>query len=345
VSRSHPVRHHLRLGLVALAVATLGLAACGDEGGSTDGTTADDGLRTFTVVLDWTPNTNHAGMYVALAEGWYEDAGLEVRFVEPGEAGSLQVLAAGRAQVAVSVQEELLPARAAGLPVRSVAAIIESNTSSLVSLASEGIEEPADLVGARYGGFGGQLEAALLAELMRCDGADPDGLELVDVGESDYRIGLERDQYDVVWIFDGWDGIRLSQVEGLETNAIRFADHTDCIPDWYTPLLATSEQVEADRGDDLAAFLDATAQGYRKAMADPAGAARALLAETDGLDPELVEASAAYLATRYASDPDAWGRQRAEVWIRFAAFLEAAGLLDEGLDVQAAWTNDHLPET
>jgi ABC-type nitrate/sulfonate/bicarbonate transport system substrate-binding protein len=335
----------LLLGLAALATASLGLAACGDDDdGARPGGSVTDGLRPFTVVLDWTPNTNHAGMYLALAEGWYEEAGLDVRFVEPGEAGSLQVLAAGRAEVAVSVQEELLPARAAGVPVRSVAAIIESNTSSLVSLASDGIEAPADLAGRRYGGFGGQLEAALLAELMRCDGADPDDLELVDVGEADYRIGLERDQYDVVWIFDGWDGIRLSEIEGVETSAIRFADHTDCIPDWYTPLLATSEDVEADRADDLAAFLDATSRGYQQAMADPAAAADALLAETDGLDPELVAASAAFLADRYAADPAAWGRQRDEIWVEFASFLEDAGLLEGDLDVDAAWTNEHLPE-
>lgn len=328
-----------------LALGGLGLAACGDDAPNDEGAAAGgEELTPFTVVLDWTPNTNHAGMYLALAEGWYEEAGLDVTFVEPGEAGSLQVLAAGRADAAVTVQEELLPARAAGLPVRSVAAIIESNTSSLVSLADDGIEQPADLAGARYGGFGGQLEAALLAELMRCDGADPDDLELVDVGEADYRIGLERDQYDVVWIFDGWDGIRLSELEGLETNAIRFIDHTDCIPDWYTPLLATSESVEAERSDDLAAFLEATARGYRTAMADPQAAADALLEGADDLDPELVAASAEFLADRYASDPAAWGQQRAEVWDRFAAFLVDAGLLEEDLDVAAAWTNEHLPE-
>jgi ABC-type nitrate/sulfonate/bicarbonate transport system substrate-binding protein len=344
---SAPIRHRraLATAVALLALSGLGLVACGDDASSDDGAApASEELTRFTVVLDWTPNTNHAGMYLALAEGWYEEAGLEVTFVEPGEAGSLQVLASGRADAAVTVQEELLPARAAGLPVRSVAAIIESNTSSLVSLADDGIEAPADLAGARYGGFGGQLEAALLAELMRCDGADPDDLELVDVGEADYRIGLERDQYDVVWIFDGWDGIRLSEVEGVDTNAIRFIDHTDCIPDWYTPLLATSEDVEAERSDDLAAFLDATARGYRTAMADPGAAADALLAGADDLDPELVAASAEFLADRYAADPAAWGQQRAEVWDRFAAFLVDAGLLEGDVDVAAAWTNEHLPE-
>ncbi|MEZ5180826.1 MAG: ABC transporter substrate-binding protein [Acidimicrobiales bacterium] len=323
------------------ALALLPLAACGGGGASSDGSSAS--LRRFTVVLDWTPNTNHAGMYVAQAEGWYRDAGLDVRFVEPGEAGSLQGLVAGKADVAVSVQEEVLPAIAQGLPVQSVAAILEHNTSSLVSLASDGIETPSDLEGATYGGYGGPLEQALIDALVTCDGGDPSKVRSVDVGDADYRIGLERDQYDVVWIFDGWDGIRLDQAD-VATNRIELADQTECIPDWYTPLLATSTDVEAERPDDLRAFLAATARGYREAMADPSAAADALLAGAPDLDPALVRASAEYLASRYADDPASWGHQDPEVWARFTDFLDGAGMLDAEVDPAAAWTDEYLPD-
>jgi ABC-type nitrate/sulfonate/bicarbonate transport system substrate-binding protein len=330
--------------LALTATLALGsLAACSSDassgGGGTDG---GKDLRSFRVVLDWTPNTNHAGMYLAKAKGWYEDAGLDFTFLEPGEAGSLQALAGGKADVAVSVQEELVPARAAGLPVQSIAAIIQHNTSSLVSLADDGIERPKDLEGKTYGGYGGQLEQALLDRLVECDGGDPSKVRSVDVGDADYRIGLERDQYDAVWIFDGWDGIRLRQA-GVDTSTIPFIDHEDCIPDWYTPLLATSERVEAKRSDDLTAFLAATSRGYQAAMDDPAAAADALLDQTDDLDPKLVRASSAYLATRYADDPEAWGRQDEAVWEDFSAFLLDAGLIDDPIDVGAAWTNEYLP--
>lgn len=346
--RTHPRRPrvrarrtHVAAGIAIAALLAGALVGCGDD--ANDGARTE-GLRPFTVVLDWTPNTNHGGMYLAEAEGWYEDAGLDVTFVEPGDASSLQLLAAGRADVAVSVQESLVPARAEGLPVRSIAAIVERNTSSLLSLASDGIEEPADLEGATYGGFGGELERALIDALVACGGGDPSTVSYVDIGASDYRIGLERDQYDVVWIFDGWDGIRIEQLEGVDTNTIPFLDHTDCIPDWYTPLLATSETVERERADDLAAFLEATARGYREAMADPSAAADALLEGAEDLDPELVRASAEYLSTRYASDPDRWGFQERQVWDDFVAFLADAGLVDASIDVDAAWTNAHLPE-
>ena len=333
--------------LVAIGAAAAGLVACGsDEGGSGGGagssTSAPDDLRSFTVVLDWTPNTNHAGMFLADASGWYEDAGLDVDFVEPGDSSSLQLLATGRADVAVSVAEELVPARAEGLPVRSVAAIIGHNTSSLVSLAETGITRPRDLAGRTYGGWGGQLEEALLHKLVACDGGDPDSVRFVDVGEADYRIGMERGQYDVVWVYDGWDGIRLAEIDGVDLNRIAFVDHTDCIPDWYTPILATSDDVTADRADDLRAFLAATRRGYQAAMADPAAAADAVLEVAPDLDRDLVERSATFLADRYAEDPAAWGVQDAAVWDGFTAFLVEAGLVEDGFDASTAWTGDYL---
>jgi len=132
-------------------------------------------------------------------------------------------------------------------------------------------------------------------------------------------------------------------IEGVETNRIGFADQSSCIPDWYTPLLATSESVEAERTDDLEAFLAATSRGYQAAMEDPSAAADALLGANDDLDPDLVRASAEFLSTRYAADPSAWGRQRADVWERFTVFLRDAGILGGDVDVEDAWTNQHLP--
>lgn len=346
-ARPRPRVRRRQAGLAALLLAAGALAGCSGSSGGPGGASPDgpdgDALRPVTVVLDWTPNTNHAGMYLAQAEGWYRDVGLDVRFVEPGESGSLALLASDRADIAVSVQEEVVPARVQGLPVRAVAAVIQHNTSSLVSLASDGIESPADLPGATYGGYGGQLETALLDALVACGGGEPGSVDTVDVGEADYRVGLERDQYDLVWIFDAWDGIRLQQ-EGVETNRIAFADQSDCIPDWYTPVLVTSERVEEERAEDLDAFLAATARGYREAMADPEAAADALLAGADDLDPKLVRASAEYLATRYADDPDAWGRFDPEVWSRFEGFLVDAGMIDAVPEGEPAWTNEHLPE-
>ena len=333
--------------LLALGALLLAVAACGSDddaggsGSSSDG--SGSGIEAVTVVLDWSPYTNHNGVYLAQAEGWYEDAGLDVEIIEPGDVGSVQLLASGQADVGFTVQEELVPARAQGVPVVAVAAVIEHNTSSLVSLATEGITRPRDLEGKAYGGFGGALEQALVETLVECDGGDPAQVRYVDVGDADYRVGMERDQYDVVWIFDGWDGIRYSEVDGLDIDSIPFVEHDDCIPDWYTPILAASEDALAEQPEVMRSFMDVTARGYREAMADPEAAADALLDAVPELDRQLVEASSEFLATRYASSPEAWGRIDADRWAAFVDFLVEAEIVEEAGDVEAGYTDDLLP--
>ena len=329
-----------------VAVLALGAVACGDSDGDGDEGAASGGqagaTEQVTLVLDWTPNTNHGGIYLAEAEGYYDDAGIDLEIVQPGETDPLQALGTGNADFAISVQESLIPARAAGVPAVSVAAIIEHNTSSLLALADSGITTPADLEGHRYGGFGGQLETALVEQLVECDGGDPGAVDFVEVGDTDYRVGLENGSFDFVWIFDGWDKLRL-ELEGVDVTTIPFIDHVDCIPDWYTPLIATSEDLIDGDPELVRSFLDATARGYQDAMEDPGAAADALLAAAPELDEALVRASADYLAGQYAGDAAAWGRQDADTWTRFAGFLVEAGLVEDGVDVEASYTNDFLP--
>ncbi len=344
------IRNARYLLLPLLLAASLLVVACGDDDAEEQATPtaapATEQAREaadVTFMLDWTPNTNHAGVYIAEAMGWYEAAGLNVEIVGAGAGGVEQAVASGAAHFGVSVQEAVIPAREQGVPVVAVAAIIEHNTSSLIALAEEGVEGPGDLAGKTYGGWGGALESALISRLVECGGGDPDTVEYAVIGNVDHLVGMEQDHYDFVWIFDGWDGIRYTEVLERDVSFIHFIDHTDCIPDWYTPLIITSESLIADDPDLVRAFMEATARGYRHAMAQPDEAARILLEAAPELDAELVGASARYLAERYAADADRWGRQELAVWTRFEGFLREAGLTESAIDVEGAFTNDFLP--
>ena len=218
-------------------------------------------LRPVSVILDWTPNTNHSGLYVAQAAGYYADAGLDVTLVEPGDTSGLQLLAAGQADFALSVAESLVPARAEGIPAVSVAAVIQHNTSSLVSLGASGITSPKDLQGRTYGGYDSVLEKALISKLVECDGGDPSTVTFTALPGDDFRIGLTEKYYDTAWIFNGWDAIRLRDVDGLDIRTLDFSDWTDCIPDWYTPLIATAQDTIDDDPELVRSFLAATAKG------------------------------------------------------------------------------------
>jgi ABC-type nitrate/sulfonate/bicarbonate transport system substrate-binding protein len=330
--------------IAALLAGVVALGACGgDDGGTTTGAGADGDLREVTLMLNWTPNTHHSGIYVALDQGLYRDAGLDVTIVEPAATGADQAVGTGRAQFGISQAESLLPARAAGIPVVSVATLLPYNDSSLMSLTAEGIERPRDLEGKTYGGFGGALETELISTLVECDGGDPDLVEFVEVGNIDYLTGLQQDRFDFVWVFEGWDVLRAREVEGEDVSSITFIDHEDCVPDWYTPVVITSEDLLDDDPELVQAFLDATTEGYRIAIDDPAAAAEALLAGAPELDADLVAASAEYHAPRYAADAGAWGVQERSTWERFEAFIRQAGLVEEEVDVDEAFTNDALP--
>ncbi len=323
---------------VIIALAIGGIVAGWSVSG--DGATR---LTKVTVMLDWTPNTNHAGIYLAKERGWYRDAGLDVRIIEPGQTGADQVVAAGKAQFGISVAENVIPARAQGVPVVSIAAIVQHNTSSLISLKEDGITRPRELAGKTYGGFGGPLETQLIKTLVGCDGGDADSVKFVEVGNVDYFVGMQRNLYDFVWIFDAWDGIRAKDVERIPVNTLPFIDYTRCIPDWYTPVIITNEDMTEKRPDVVRRFLEATSRGYQRAISQPEEAARVLLQAAPELDPMLVQGSAAYLATRYVDAGRRWGLQDEAVWSRFAEFLRSAGLVDRTIDVKAAYTNEFLP--
>ena len=134
---------------------------------------AGDGDRSATLVLNWTPNAHHLGVYAAHELGWYDDAGIDLEIVEPTEAGAEQAVGQGQAEFGISMAEGVLPAREQGIPIVSIGTILPVNDSALMSLADEGIRGPADLAGKTYGGYNGPLETELINRLATCGGIDP----------------------------------------------------------------------------------------------------------------------------------------------------------------------------
>lgn len=327
-----------RATIAVLSVATLVLLTIAGCGGSTTAA-----ARKVTVVLDWTPNTNHTGVYLAKQQGTYAEAGLDVDIVEPGQSEGLAQVAAGNAQFAFSYAEQVLPVRAQGTPVVSIATVLRTNTSSLMSPADRHITRPRDLAGKTYGTFGGPIEAPLIKALVACDGGDPNSVTFVDVGNADYNVGFRKRAYDAVWVFDGWDVIRLRDITKTPITTIAFRDHLDCIPDWYTPVIVTSEKILREQPDLVRTFLAATAEGYRTAITTPQAAADALMAGAPESDRPLVEASARFLSPFLATTPAAWGHQDAAVWEGFDAFLRKSKIVTATSPIANAFTNDYLP--
>ncbi len=292
-----------------------------------------------TVVLDWTPNTNHTGLYVAVENGYFADNGLDVNIIQPSENSVVQLVAAGSAQFGIDFQESLTFARDAGIPVVSIGAVLQHNTSAFASPVDRGILSAKDFEGKTYGGWGMDMETATLKYMMSEDGGDFDQLEIATIGDTDFLTAATMGSIDFAWIYEGWEGIN-AELEGVDLNYVPFSD--DPIFDYYTPIIITSEAMVSDNSEMVTAFMDAVVKGYTYAAENPDESADILLKYAPELDAELVHASQDYLSPLYIDDAESFGVQKAEVWDRYTQWLYDQGFIETLVDSSTAFTNDFV---
>lgn len=299
----------------------------------------------ITVVLDWTPNTNHTGIFVAQAKGYFEEAGLQVEVVQPPEGGAETLVASGKAQFGVSFQDSLAPAFAADapLPVTAVAAVVQHNTSGIVSRAGEGMDTPKGLEGKKYATWDLDVEKETIRDVMAADGGNFDLVELIPSTVTDEVSALRSGSVDAIWIFYGWAGVAC-EVADLDTDYFAFAD-IDPVFDYYTPVIIGSNAWMAENPEAAKAFVEALSKGYTYAAENPKDAADILMEAAPELkaNSDLVYASQEYLAAEYIADAARWGEFDAARWAAFFSWLNENSLLEDQLDPNYGFTNEYLP--
>ena len=326
-----------------LAAGLLCAAACA----MTAGQAFCEETKDITVCLDWTPNTNHTGMYAAQALGYYEEAGLNVSIVQPPENGAPLMCASGQAQFAVDAQDTIGAAFDMDEPlgVTAVAALIQHNTSGIVSRAGDGIDSPKGLEGKIYSTWESPIELKMIEYVMQQDGGDFEKVTLIPNDITDEPAALAAHQTDAVWIFYGWSGIN-AQVEGVDVDYWGFGDLSPEL-DYYTPILIANNDFLQEEPDTAKAFLAATAKGYIYAAEHPEEAADMLMDgdSTGSLRDaqELVYESQKWLSGKYIDDAPAWGVIDPARWDAFYTWLYENGLTQNDLTGKG-YTNDYLPE-
>lgn len=304
----------------------------------------EDSPREITVVLDWTPNTNHTGIYVAQAKGYFEEAGLKVQVVQPPEDGAEALVASGKAQFGVAFQDTLAPAFAGEtpLPVTAVAAILQHNTSGIISRKGEGIDSPKGLEGKKYATWDIDVEKETIRDVMKADGGDFDLVELIPSTVTDEVSALRSGSVDAIWIFYGWAGIAC-ETAGLETDYFEFAD-INPVFDYYTPVIIGNNTFLTENEETAKAFLSALSKGYTYAVENPGDAADILMEAAPELkaNSTLVYESQKYLANEYIADASKWGEFDSERWEAFYGWLNEKGLLEEKIDPGYGFTNKYL---
>jgi ABC-type nitrate/sulfonate/bicarbonate transport system substrate-binding protein len=346
-----------RFAIVALAVSLV--AACGANGGtpnapasgSPSASPSPGATGRVRLALDWTPNTNHLGFFIAESEGWYAESGVELQVLPYANTTPEAILTAHQAECGISFHDALTFAVAAGSPIVSVMAILQHTGQELVVLASSDIHRPADLDDKTYAGFGYPNEEPTVRAVIQADGgegefttivADTAAYEAVYAGRADFAIA-----------FMAQEGVEAG-LRDIDLRTFAFTDFG--FPDFYQVVLACDRDWLAREPELARAFVAATVRGYEAAVADPEAAAQALTAENPGIfdaNPELPLRSTRYLVEHglLVDEHGEVGRQTLDQWTGYAKFLYDEGLLagpdgnplTTAPDYAALFTNDFLP--
>lgn len=298
----------------------------------------------ITFVLDWTPNTNHTGLYAAESLGYFEDQGLEVEIVQPPEDGADALVASGKAQFGVSFQDTMAPGVTGdnALPTTAVAALIQHNTSGIISRKGEGIDTPKGMEGKKYATWDSPIEVAMIQDIVEEDGGDFSKVEMIPSTVTDEVSALESKSVDAIWIFYAWAGIKF-ELSGIETDYFAFKD-INPVFDYYTPVVIANNDFLEEEPETAKKFLTALRDGYEYAIENSEEAADILCEAAPELDKDLVLASQEYLKDQYKAEVDQWGYIDPERWNAFYQWLNENGLTETEIPDNTGFSNDYLPE-
>ena len=330
------------VGTGSVLLAAGGLTACANQQGSAS---SESGLTSLTFCLDYVPNTNHTGIYVAQAKGYFEEEGLQIRIVQPAEDTAELMIGTGRAEIGVSYQDYIANALVGGnVGIEAIAAILQHNTSGIMSRAEDGITKPAALEDHAYATWGLPVELATIRQIVTKDGGDYAKVEshMVPYEVDDDVQGLKEKAFDAVWVYEGW-AVQNAKVQGFDVNYFSFIS-VDEVFDYYTPVLAANVDYAKQNPDTIRAFLRAAKKGYEFAIEKPDEAAEILCDQVPELAPsiELVRASQAYLAGQYQADASSWGVIDGTRWASFYEWLNENDLVEHKLDPKSGYTTEYL---
>ena len=333
--------------LALLAAGTMLLTGCGAQGAAnTDAAANGDGgsgdnLRHLTVVLDWYPNALHAFLYQAQKEGYFAEQGLEVDIQPPaGVNDAMSMVAAGKADIGLYYQQDVIRARAEqDVPIKSIGAVVQGPLNIILSLKDKNITKPQDLEGKTVGYAGTELSEALVHSIMQSNGADPDSVNMVDVG-FDLMSSMTTGNVDATIGCLVNHEVPQMEKEGFEVNYF-FPDDFG-VPQYYEGIFLASDKMIENEPDVLAGFLTACSKGFEDFKNNTDEVLQVLLDNQDeanfALDPDVEKKSCETLLPLMETADAKFLSQTEECWQENIDWMYDQGLIAEKPDVSDVMT-------
>ena len=286
-------------------------------------------LIDISLALDWYPNSNHAGIYYGIDNGYFEENDINVDVYTPSDPASiLQTVASGRDEFGISYQPDLLLARSEGIPVVAVHSIVKTPLNSIMTLGDSGIDNPSKLKNKTIGYPGIPLNIGILSSILEEQDLTIDDVELVDVG-FDLVPALLSERVDaIIGAFWSHESI-LIELEGREVNILKFEEWG--IPKYHELVLVTSEEYFKNNEEIVEKFVDAFSRGYKKSIENNDESMEALIAAFPEVNIELETQGIKLLSPLWQESFDSDGM---DSWNKFGDWMKDKGLISESLDVE-----------
>lgn len=354
LSHRTPSERSLRLRTMAVGLAlTAGLAtalaACGS---SSDSASGDGDLTTVTFALDWTPNTNHTGLYVAEQMGWFEDAGIDLKILPYSDSSTDTLIHAGSADLGISFESQAIAASAAGTGNVSVMSVLQHDATAIGVLASnDAIQSPKDLDGTTYAEAGPtDTFTKMTVDAIKTDGGTGD-FTTITASTSAYDA-VYNGKADFTGAFITWEGIQ-SELLGTPLKFFALSDYG--LPDDYSVIIDANADWLQENPDLAKGFVQALQRGYEYAAENPDKAGQILIDENPGVfeNEDLVFQSQELISSDYLTDDDGnVGTQTDSMWQEYADYLVENGLLTDAdgntvtddLDTSELFSNDYISQ-
>ena len=315
-------------------------AGCGEK----TETTTPGTPQPFSVALDFYVNPDHAGIFEAIDNGYFKDAGLDVQPQTPSDPSApIKEVASGRVDLAISYEPEVLIAHDQGLPVKAVAALVPTPLTSMIWLKDSGIKDVKDLQGKTIATAGIPYQDAYLKTILEKAGLSTDDVTAVDVQQGLLPALIGGKAQAMLGGFSNIEGVDLQQ-QGKDPT-VKPVDQLG-IPTYNELVVVANSDTLDEKSEDIRLFLDALERGTQAAVADPAGATQDILDAGKGLDPKTTRAeidkTLPLLAQKGAKH---YGYMDPGQWKEFAQFFADSGVIKALPSTDDVLTNDLLPGT